>query len=202
MDARIDEVLEFWFGPGPTPTTEIYERWFRRDPAFDAEIGRRFGALHAEAVDGRLAGWRGHARGELALIVVLDQFSRNLYRDDPRAFAVDHEALAVARELRRAGRAKELGFHEQMVALLPFEHAEDRATQIESVTAFEALVAEAMELHAGDDVIGTLRGAADYARRHKVIVERFGRFPHRNAALGRESTPAELEFLQQPGSRF
>ena len=195
MDARIDEVLELWFGPGPSPTTEIYERWFRRDPEFDAEIRRRFGALHAEAADGGLADWRGHARGELALIVVLDQFSRNLYRDDPRAFALDHEALALARELRRAGRAKELGFYEQLVALLPFQHAEDHATQIESVAAFESLVAEAMELRAGDDVIGTLRGAAAYARQHKATIDRFGRFPYRNAALGRASTPDERAFL-------
>lgn len=202
MDARVDEVIEFWFGPAPSPTADIYERWFRKDPAFDEEIRRRFGALHAEAVDGRLAGWRGHARGELALIVVLDQFSRNLFRDDPRAFAADHEALAIARDLRRAGRSHELTFHQQMIALMPFQHAEDHATQVESVAAFDALVAEALELRAGEDVVGTLRGAADYARKHKEIIDRFGRYPHRNEVLGRPSTPEELEFLKQPDSRF
>jgi len=202
MDARVDEVIEFWFGPAPSPTAEIYDRWFRKDARFDEEIRRQFGALHAEAVDGRLAAWRGHARGELALIVVLDQFSRNLYRDDARAFAADHAALEIARELRRAGRSHELTFHQRMIALMPFQHAEDRSTQVESVAAFESLVAEAAELRAGDDVLGTLRGAADFARRHKAIIERFGRYPHRNELLGRASTPEELEFLRQPGSRF
>lgn len=202
MDARVDEVIDFWFGPAPSPTSEIYERWFSKDPAFDEEIRRRFSALHAEAVDGRLTTWHGHSLSELALIVVLDQFSRNMFRDDPRAFAADREALHTARELRRAGRAHELTFHQQMIGLMPFEHAEDRATQSECVAAFEGLLAEAKELRAGDDVIGMLTGAADYARRHREIIDRFGRFPHRNAILGRTSTAEEIEFLKLPGSRF
>ncbi|MDX2086715.1 MAG: DUF924 family protein [Kofleriaceae bacterium] len=202
MDPRVDEVIEFWFGPAPSPTSEIFQRWFTKDPAFDEEIRRRFGALHEEAYNDTLRSWHGHARGELALIVVLDQFSRNLYRDDPRAFACDHTALAIARELRRAGRARELSVHQQMVALLPFEHSEDRSTQSEGVAAFTALLGEAKEMRIGDDVVGMLAGALDYAKRHREIIERFGRFPHRNAILGRASTAEELEFLKQPGSSF
>jgi uncharacterized protein (DUF924 family) len=202
MDARVEQVIEFWFGDAPSPTSEIFQRWFSKDPAFDEEIRRRFGALHQEAYDDKLRAWHGHARGELALIVVLDQFSRNLFRDDPRAFACDHAALAIARELRRAGRARELSLHQQMVALLPFEHSEDRSTQCESVAAFTALLGEAREMRVGEDVIGMLAGALDYAKRHRDIIERFGRYPHRNAILGRASTAEELEFLKQPGSSF
>ena len=202
MDARIDEVLEFWFGPGPSPTTEIFQRWFRRIRPSTTRSGA--GSARCTPRRSRAGSRTGAAtRAASSRCSSCSISSRETcIRDDPRAFAVDHEALAIARELRRAGRAKELGFHEQLVALLPFEHAEDRATQTESVAAFDALVAEAMELRAGDDVIGMLRGAADYARQHKVIVDRFGRFPHRNATLGRDSTPAELAFLQQPGSGF
>lgn len=202
MDPRAEEVIEFWFGPAPTPTSEIFQRWFTKDPEFDDEIRRRFGALHADAYDDKLRHWHGHAWGELALIVVLDQFSRNMYRNDPRSFACDHAALALARELRRAGRARELSLHQQMVALLPFEHSEDRSTQGESVAAFTALLGEAKEMRVGDDVIGMLAGALDYAKRHRDIVDRFGRFPHRNAILGRASTAEEIEFLKLPGSGF
>jgi uncharacterized protein (DUF924 family) len=188
----IDDVIAFWFGDG---SESAYGRWYTRDAAFDAEIRERFGALHDEAVQGGLDDWRGTARGELALVIVLDQFSRNLYRDDPRAFAQDARALAVSRELVTSRRLYELAPVERMVALMPFMHAEDREIQRESVRRFGALAAE----HPGD---GMFANALDYAERHAVIVERFGRYPHRNAVLGRESSPEELTFLQGPGSRF
>jgi uncharacterized protein (DUF924 family) len=202
MDPRVETVIEFWFGTEPEPTPATFRRWFTKNPAFDDEVRSRFGTLHEEAAAGRLASWRGAARPELALLVVLDQFSRNLFRDDPRAFAQDPLALPIARELRDSGRARELGYHERMVALLPLQHAEDRAIQAESVTAFEALLGEARAGGASASVIGSLAGGLDYARQHAAIVERFGRFPHRNKVLGRTSTAEELAFLEQPGSSF
>jgi uncharacterized protein (DUF924 family) len=202
MDHRAEAVIAFWFGAGPAPTREIYDRWFRKDPALDVEIRRRFGALHDDAAAGRLEAWRGHARGELALVVLLDQFSRNMFRDDPRAFENDAYALSIARDLRRSGRTHELSLHQQLVALMPFVHAEELSTQQEGVAAFSVLVAEANEVHAGDDVIGMLANSHVYAEKHREIIERFGRFPHRNAVLARESTFDELAFLAQPGSRF
>ena len=202
MDPRIDEVLELWFGPGPSPTPEVIQRWFTKDPAFDDELRRRFGALHAEAAAGQLASWRGHARGALALIIVLDQFSRNMFRDDPRAFATDTLALELAQELRACARLRELDFYQQMFTLLPHEHTEDRATQAACIAGFTELAAEARARGASPEVIAMMDSGLDYARRHAVIIERFGRFPHRNAVLGRASTPEELAFLEQPGSSF
>jgi len=184
----IDDVLAFWFGQDP-------QRWFRPDPAFDDEIRERFGALHAEAAAGGLDEWRRSARGELALILVLDQFSRNLYRDDARAFAQDQRAQRVARELIESGRARELSSVQRWFALMPLMHSEDREQQRVCVAQFEKLLAEI-----GDDP--KVKTALDYARKHAELIERFGRFPHRNEVLGRESTPEEKAFLAQPGSRF
>ncbi|HEU4613490.1 MAG TPA: DUF924 family protein [Kofleriaceae bacterium] len=191
----IDDVIEFWFGTEPEPTEETMRRWFVRDDAFDAEIRTRFGALHARAAAGGLTDWLATPRGTLALLIVLDQFSRNLYRDDARAFAQDGRALAIARELWFSGRARELTPIQRMFVLLPFEHAEDREIQREGVAAFEQLAAE-------PGAPAMLAVGLDYARRHAEVIERFGRFPHRNEVLGRESTPEERAFLQQPGSRF
>ena len=185
----IDDVIAFWFNQPP-------QRWFRPDPAFDDEIRERFGALHAEAVAGRHDDWTGTPQGALALILVLDQFSRNLYRNDARAFAQDERAATIARELVDSGRARELPLVQRWFALMPFMHAEDRELQRRGVVQFEELVAEA------PDNSALLKSALDYARQHAAIIERFGRFPHRNEVLGRASTPEEETFLQQPGSRF
>lgn len=200
MHDRVDEVLEFWFGTAPIPTQAVIARWFTKDPAFDAEIRRRFGDLldNADA----LAAWRDDARAELAAIIVLDQFSRNAFRDDPRAFAHDPLALAIARELRASERDRALTYHQRWFALMPFEHAEDTGAQADSVAAFEQLRDEAQAAGAPSDVTGGLSSALDYAKKHAVVVERFGRFPHRNRILGRASTPEEAEFLTQPGSSF
>ncbi len=199
---HIDEVIAFWFGTESVSPPEIVERWYKRDAAFDAEIKNRFGELHGAANDGELSDWRGSARGDLALLVVLDQFSRNLFRDDPLAFQHDRAALVVARELLRTNRLRVLTYHQRVVALLPFMHAEDRAVQVEGVVAYEAVLAEARAAAVPDAVLGAIENSLDYAKRHQAVVDRFGRFPHRNEVLGRASTPAELEFLQEPGSRF
>ncbi|MBX3607487.1 MAG: DUF924 domain-containing protein [Piscinibacter sp.] len=186
-------VLDFWFGaPGTPAHGQRRPEWFRKDPAFDAAIAARFGPLIESALAGRLDTWATDAPSTLALIVVLDQFTRNCLRDTPRAFAGDRQALELARALVGRGADRELPTVQRTFAYLPFEHAEDLAAQREAVRLFEALAAE-------DPAEA---GSLDYAIRHRDIVARFGRFPHRNAILGRASTPEEAEFLRQPGSGF
>ncbi|MED5618680.1 DUF924 family protein [Ideonella sp. BN130291] len=186
-------VLEFWFGPPELADTEaVTSRWFRKDAAFDREISDRFGALIERALAGELTDWAWQPGPALARILLLDQFTRNAFRDSARAFAGDPLALAAARQMVALGQDQQLPLLRRVFVYLPFEHAEDLAAQREALRLFDALVAEAPGL----------AGYADYARRHHEIIERFGRFPHRNALLGRESTPEELEFLRQPGSGF
>jgi uncharacterized protein (DUF924 family) len=183
-----EEVLEFWFGQPPGRSRR---EWFVKDPAFDAEIRERFGALHVKAVAGELEAWRGAPRTMLALVVVLDQFSRNIHRNDARAFAADAHALDCARQA--IGRGDDLGLLpvERQFLYLPFEHSEALADQD-----------RALELMSGLDAYAETRDVSEWARRHRVIIERFGRFPHRNAALGRASSAEEAAFLAQPGSGF
>ncbi|HUQ03936.1 MAG TPA: DUF924 family protein [Kofleriaceae bacterium] len=201
-DPRIDDVISFWFGAaGDSPETRM-QRWFRPDPAFDASIRTRFGALLDEAAAGKLTGWPATPRGALALILVLDQFPRNVFRGTAGAFAYDARALDAARGALAEGHDRELGYLERMFLLLPFEHAEDRETQRESVAHYEALHAEAKAAAAPAGEIATLAAALDYAHRHKAIIDRFGRYPHRNALLERTSTGEEVDFLQEPGSSF
>lgn len=202
MDPRIDDVLSFWFGAADDTPEARQKRWFMPDPAFDAEIRTRYGDLIDDAAAGKLTGWPATARGALALVILLDQFPRNVSRGTARAFAHDAQALGVARAAIAGGLDRQLGFIERMMMRLPFEHAEDRETQRESVAAFEALHAEAVAASASQGEIASLAGAVDYAHRHKAIIDRFGRYPHRNAILERTSTGEEVEFLQQPGSRF
>jgi uncharacterized protein (DUF924 family) len=187
--AAPDAVLAFWFGDATEPRAE----WFRKDDAFDAAIRARFGATIDAAIDGRIDGW--HTIGEreaLARIVVLDQFTRNVFRGQARAFAGDAKALAASHELIRAGRDQVLPPLQRVFVYLPLEHSESLDDQRECVARFEALAREHPPL----------ADYESYARKHLEIVERFGRFPHRNAALGRASTPDEVDFLKQPGSSF
>jgi len=181
-------VLGFWFGEQPGPARP---EWFRKDAAFDEEIRRRFGELHAAAARRELDHWRASAEPMLALIVVLDQFSRNLYRNDARAFAQDEHALECAKEAIDRGDDLALLPVQRQFLYLPLEHSEDLADQETCVELMRSL--EAFE---------PTRGLTEWAVRHRDIIRRFGRFPHRNACLGRESTPEEVEFLKQPGSAF
>jgi len=185
-------VLDFWFGP----TDEQRSNWFLRSDAFDAEIMQRFGAPVEAALRGELDAWQATTPGCLAMLLLLDQFTRNIFRGTPRAFAGDTRALALARGLVAAGQDQPLPPLRRWFAYLPFEHAEDLGAQDEGVRLLSALVATA-GTHAA-----ALAGALDYAVRHRAVIRRFGRFPHRNDILGRISTPEELEFLTQPGSRF
>jgi uncharacterized protein (DUF924 family) len=188
MDPRAADVLEFWFAGSAAPRAE----WFRKDAGFDAQIGARFGPLVEEALAGGLAAWAQEPRSALAQVIVLDQFTRNSFRDTPRAFAGDALALAAARAMVARGDDESLPLLHRVFAYLPFEHCEDRAMQQVSLRQFAALAA----------ADASLASFEDYARRHAEVIERFGRFPHRNDVLGRESTAEELQFLQQPGSRF
>ena len=188
MDAGA--VLGFWFGD--PPATEPRAEWFRKDAAFDAQIRERFGATLDAALQGGLRDWDSTPQGALARIVVLDQFTRNAFRDTPGAFAGDALALAAAQALVASGADRALGAWQRQFVYLPFEHAEDLAMQDESVRLFTRLHAETQGF----------AGSLDYAQRHRAIIERFGRFPHRNAILDRPSTAEERAFLQQPGSSF
>ncbi len=180
--ADIERVVGFWFGP------EARDRWFDKDPGFDERVREVLGPDHERAVAGDCDHWKGSARGCLALAVLLDQAPRNLYRDDPRAFASDAQALAVARHAVARDLDQELSEIERVILYLPLEHSEALADQ-------EACVAFMAGLN-GDDK--WLR----YAREHRDVILRFGRFPHRNAVLGRASTAEEAAFLAKPGSSF
>jgi uncharacterized protein (DUF924 family) len=186
------EVLKFWFGAPESPEFgRPRAAWFVKSDAFDALIRDRFLATHEAAAAGALAGWAARPLGALALVVALDQFPRNLYRGDPRAFAADGQALALARAIVAQRFDAALLPVQRWFAYLPFEHAEDLAAQRESLRLFERIAGEAGGA-----------GTFAYAMRHYAVVARFGRFPHRNAILGRASTPEELVFLRQPGSSF
>ena len=182
------EVLAFWFGDKPGRSRA---EWFRKDAAFDERIRSGFGELHGQAAERRLESWRAERESMLALVVVLDQFSRNLFRDDGRAFAQDAYARECARQALAREDDRELAPVQRMFLYLPLEHSEDLADQERCVQLMGAL-----------EAFDETRGILVYAERHRAIVRRFGRFPHRNAALGRASTAEEAEFLKQPGSGF
>lgn len=191
--ATPQDVLDFWF---LTPEQPGYGKpraeWFRKDEAFDDKIRMRFGALIAKALRGELKAWCDTPADTLAYVLVLDQFTRNAFRDRPQAFSGDALALEAAQAAVEHGLDLALPPLRRWFLYMPFEHAEDHVMQKRSVTLFTALATEGPGYE----------DALDYAVRHRDIVARFGRFPHRNAVLGRPSTPEELEFLKLPGSRF
>ncbi len=190
--ARAQEVLDFWFGgPDGGEAGTVRRQWFAKDDAFDACVARRFGALVDAAVDGACDAWGNDPQTAPALVVVLDQFTRNVHRDTPRMYAGDARALAVAHRI--VAKRWDEGYDPLLrwFCYMPFQHSESLADQDESLRLFGALREDPL-----------VAGAWYWAVRHREIVERFGRFPHRNAILGRESTPEELEFLKEPGSSF
>ena len=183
-----DDVLEFWFGD--EGYGEFREEWFRKDAAFDEEIRDRFLGLYEEAAASEYDGWREDARGAVALVVLLDQFPRNMFRNDPRTYEADGKAREAARYAVERALDRELRPLERWFLYMPFMHSEGLEDQRLALDLFRRL--------------GKV-GEADpvpYAQGHMEIVERFGRFPHRNAILGRETTVEEAEFLQGPGSSF
>ena len=182
-------VLDFWFG---SPAGAYRKQWFRKDPNFDAQIRHHFLALYWAMVASSAESWLRTAKASLARIIVLDQFARNMFRGTPQSFAADPLALATAEQAIEQGYEAELLSVERFFLYLPFEHSENLIHQNRCVQYFETLIQDAPDLHDG----------LDYARRHRDVIARFGRFPHRNEILGRQSTEAELAFLKQPGSRF
>ena len=190
--ASWEDVLEFWFGAPDSPEFgRPRAPWFVKSAEFDALIRDRFFATHEAAATGALDAWSTRPLAALALALALDQFPRNMFRGTPRAFAADARALALARSVVARGYDEFLLPVQRWFVYLPFEHAEDLPAQRESLRLFERLALDA----AG-------AGTLTYAMRHYAVIERFGRFPHRNAILGRESTPEEREFLAEPGSSF
>ncbi len=175
------DVLHFWFKE-LTP-----EQHFEKDAKLDDAIRERFSSTHSAAARGELFRWRGSTQGRLAEIIVLDQFSRNLYRRDPRAFACDGMALVLAQEAIQAGADKDFSPAQKVFFYMPYMHSESLAIH-----------GEALELFAQPGLEDNLK----FERKHLAILNRFGRYPHRNAALDRQSTDEELEFLKQPGSGF
>ena len=189
--AMQQQILDFWFGSpdGPGYGT-ARDAWFRKDASFDAEIRRRFGAVIETALHGGVADWAA-PRAALARVLVLDQFTRNCYRDSARAFAGDAQALAAAAAVVDQGQDRELIPVERWFLYMPFVHAESPVAQARSLALFTRLSEET--------------GLADplvWAKKHAAIIGRVGRFPHRNASLGRESTPEEIAFLATQGSSF
>jgi len=175
------EVIGFWFD-------EISPRdWWRKDATVDAQIKARFEPTHAAAARGELFAWRATAEGRLAEIIVLDQFSRNIYRDTPRAFTCDTVALVLSQEAVARGSDRELPLPRRSFMYMPHMHSESRLIHARAVVLFGQ---------------PGLEGGLEYELQHKRIIDRFGRFPHRNAALGRPSTPEEIEFLKRPGAAF
>jgi uncharacterized protein (DUF924 family) len=190
-----DSVLDFWFDrkPGAAADAPLQHRkaWFEKSDAFDAQIRSRFSAAVETALAEGYADWAETAEGALALLILLDQFPRNLFRGQAKAFAGDTRARMIARQSVDRGFDIALQPVMRMFFYLPFEHSEHLPDQELAHLLFSALDKELP----GHDLAG-------WADKHRVVIARFGRFPHRNAALGRDSSPEEVEFLKQPGSSF
>ncbi|MBI2313264.1 MAG: DUF924 domain-containing protein [Betaproteobacteria bacterium] len=185
------EILDFWFGTAAEGPPGPRKLWFSKNPAVDTEIRERFLDDYGLAAEGKLPGWQAAPEPCLALILLLDQFPRNMFRDTPLAFATDPLALAAAKQAVGAGFDTGMPNLRRMFLYLPFEHSEALADQDEAVRRLEAVKGDPQ-----------MAAALDYAHRHREVIRRFGRFPHRNAILGRESTAEEREFLRQSGSSF
>ena len=194
--AAAQEVLAFWFGPpDDSANRQTRPQWFRKDAAFDADIAQRFGALIERALAGGIDDWAALPLAPLpalARVIVLDQFTRNSFRGTARAYAGDAMALQTARALVASGLDRKLTGVQRQFVYLPFEHAEDLAHQRTAVQLFEQLGRDEPDL----------AGLLEWAQRHHDVVARFGRFPHRNALLGRLSSAEELAYLAEPGSGF
>ncbi|WP_139477081.1 DUF924 family protein [Aeromonas veronii] len=194
-------LLDLWFGDEADDVLRATRQaplWWGKSSETDALLASRFGELVEAAAKGSLAHWADIPSGRLALILLLDQLPRNIHRGTPAAFAQDPLARDLCLKGLSIGADQSLSPLARIFFYLPLEHAESREQQARSVALFEALAAE----QASTPAQATFAGFADFARRHQVIIERFGRFPHRNDILGRTSTPEEAAFLQQPGSGF
>lgn len=194
------DVLDFWFGEldGDGRADEAHrKRWWKKDPDFDATIRSKFLDVYERIAGGELEDWRDTAKGALAYVIVLDQFSRNMFRDRARMYAADHLAVTATQDAVARGFDHALGPAERTFLYMPLMHAEELEAQQTCVRLFEQMH-EQLEGAAAASIAGNI----DYAKQHRDIVERFGRFPHRNAILDRPTTDEEAAFLTQPGSSF
>lgn len=181
MEIDYTNIISFWF-------TEIESKlWFKKDDAFDQLLREKYGELHHRAAQAELFTWRSSAEGRLAEIIVLDQFSRNMYRDSPKAFASDPLALALAQEAVSLGLDQQLEPQKRTFLYMPYMHSESLLVHDNALKLFTELGRE---------------NNLEFEKKHRAIIEKFGRYPHRNNTLGRQSTVAEYEFLTQPGSSF
>ena len=173
------EIIDFWF-------VEISpSQWWKKDTSFDDIIESKFLTVHNKAIKGELFSWRGTSLGRLAEIIVLDQFSRNIYRNKPESFAYDASALILAQSAIAGGYDSALATAQRMFMYMPFMHSESLLIHEQAVTLFSGM-----------------KSSLDFEHKHKLIIEKFGRYPHRNTLLGRTSTPEEIQFLTQPNSNF
>ncbi|HEX7047589.1 MAG TPA: DUF924 family protein [Gammaproteobacteria bacterium] len=199
-----EAVIDFWFdgvvpdGDDTAGLENAFKRWFGGGEAFDEEIRERFGALIETALDGGLVDWENDIRSRLALILLIDQFPRNVFRRTARAFAGDERALQLSERTVVDGEDRKLALVERFFLLMPYQHAEDRATQKEGVRLFEELATQP----ASEPLEKLLNSGLGYARKHCDIIARFGRFPYRNAVLNRETTTEEEQWLAESGERF
>jgi len=199
--AQVRALLDFWFDVDPADVAALtaqMRRWFASTPDEDAALAERFGALAREAAAGTLDAWTGSPQGRLALIILLDQLPRNLYRGQPEAFARDPKAAALCLGGIELGMHETLSPLERVFFLMPLQHAESLPVQDLSLRVFGELSRQAADGPLAD----LLQNVADYAAEHRKIIKRFGRFPHRNRILGRDSTDEELEFLAAGGPSF
>lgn len=194
-------LLDLWFGDDADDAARAKRQaplWWGKDKTTDTMLAARFGELADAAANGRLGDWAEVPAGRLALILLLDQLPRNIHRGTPAAFAQDAKAREFCLQGLAQGADRALSPLARVFFYLPLEHAESRELQARSVALFDALATE----QAAGSALTTFAGFADFARRHQLIIERFGRFPHRNAILGRPDSEDEAAFLQQPGSGF
>jgi len=197
-------LLDVWFEgaltESPDKTGSVAQRWFTKDEGFDAELRERFGRELELAERGELGAWCATPRGTLAFIVLCDQLSRNCFRGSPRSFSRDALALHATLSGLARGDHEALAIPERLFFLMPLMHSESLAMHDLAEREFAATVAAAEKSAKGQ--VASAQNALDYERKHRAIVERWGRYPHRNQVLGRASTPEELAFLKQPGSSF
>ncbi len=192
-----ESILSFWFGDDSLRLTDRISMWFSHSPAFDTLVISRFAHLVEEAASGAFDDWVKTPRGALALVLLLDQFPRHMYRDDPEAFANDAHARKIAETAIDHGLDQSLSAPERIFLYLPLEHSEDLIPQDRAVKLF----GELLEIARGDEK-KLIAEALSYAVKHRNCIEKFGRFPHRNSVLGREDSKEEREFLKRPDSHF
>lgn len=199
MPQTVDSVLDYWFGPQHNgfPVTPRDALWWQGGADIDRDISVRFGATVEQALQGQLDAWQQTPRGRLALIIVLDQFTRNIYRGQAKAFAGDSQAYELTQQGLAQGADRVLSFSERLFFYMPLEHAENLAAQQQCIRLLETLKADVPSAYRA-----MIESNLSFAKAHAAVIEQFGRFVHRNAVLGRESTAQELEYLRLTPSRW